>query len=350
MTKDANAVVAKVRSMYGKMLTTVQYDELLRKQSVQEISAYLKDKTVYRSALAGVQDTEVHRGQLELLLHKDVLYQYVRLVKYVHAENNVYAYIIMDMEIETILSRIRDIISSREVDDYIASVPSFVQPYVSFNIFDMVNVNNMEQLIEFLKNTPYASVLKTCKKHLEAVGQNSQSINYTAYETVLRTYYFEELLKKAEKNKSASARKQLRELITMRAETMNLNTIQRMKTYFHEDTSKIRSVLLPFRCKLTQRQLDALIEARDEQTFRRELSTTYYGKRISEDAAFIENETDNMRYRLNMHMLRFSTDPQVVFMAFMLLREMETENIVRIIEGVRYQRAPEKIQQLLYRA
>ncbi len=336
--------------MYGKMLSPAQYDELLRKQSVQEISAYLKDKTAYRSALAGVQDSAVHRGQLELLLHKDVLYQYVRLVKYVHAKDNVYAYIIMDMEIETILSRFRDIISSREVDDYITTLPSFIQPYVSFNIFDMAHVNSVEQMCEFLKDTPYGPVIRECKERLTASGHDTQQIDYTAYEMALRNYYFKTLLKRAEKNKSRTAREQLRELITMRAETMNINTIYRLKTYFDEQPQTIRSVILPFHCRLSQRQLDALIEARDEQTFRRELSTSYYGKHISEDAKFIENETDNMRYRLDLHMLRFSTDPQVVFMAFMLLRGMETENIVRIVEGVRYQRAPEKIQQLLYRA
>lgn len=347
MANYANAVIAKARAMFGQMLSPAQYDELLRKQSVQEISAYLKEKTTYRSALAGVQDSEVHRGQLEMLLHKDVLYQYVRLVNYVRAKDSVYEYIIMDMEIETILSRLRDLISSREEDDYITSLPSFIQPYVSFNIFDMAHVDSVEQMAEFLKGTPYGPVIRACKERLD---KQDGRIDYTAYEMALRNYYFSTLLERARKNESGAAYDQLRELITMRAETMNLNTIYRMKTYFGAQPEQIRAVILPFRCKLSRRELDALIEARDEQAFRKGLSGTVYGKHLPEDAKFLENETDNMRYRLDLHMLRFSTDPQVVFMAFMLLRGMETENIVRIIEGVRYQRAPEKIQQLLYRA
>jgi hypothetical protein len=39
-----------------------------------------------------------------------------------------------------------------------------------------------------------------------------------------------------------------------------------------------------------------------------------------------------------------------IYMAFKLLRGMETENIVRIIDGVRYLRAPEKIQAASLRA
>ena len=41
MNRSANAALAKVRAMYGQMLTRTQYDDLIRRQSVQEISAYL---------------------------------------------------------------------------------------------------------------------------------------------------------------------------------------------------------------------------------------------------------------------------------------------------------------------
>ena len=71
MPQYANAIMTKCRAIYGNMLSPAQYDELLRKQSVQEIAAFLKEKTSYAPALAGVQESTVHRGQLESLLHKD---------------------------------------------------------------------------------------------------------------------------------------------------------------------------------------------------------------------------------------------------------------------------------------
>ena len=45
--------------------------------------------------------------------------------------------------------------------------------------------------------------------------------------------------------------------------------------------------------------------------------------------------------------MRFATDPQVVYTAYMMLRTMETEDIVRIIEGVRYRMPPDRIEKLL---
>ena len=70
MAQYANAVISKARAMYGQMLSPAQYDDLLRKQNVQEISAYLREKTPYRAALEGVQDSTIHRRQLENLLHR----------------------------------------------------------------------------------------------------------------------------------------------------------------------------------------------------------------------------------------------------------------------------------------
>ena len=55
MQHSENAVAAKARAAFGRMLTSSQYDELLRKQSVQEISAYLREHTAYAQALEGVR-------------------------------------------------------------------------------------------------------------------------------------------------------------------------------------------------------------------------------------------------------------------------------------------------------
>lgn len=120
MAQYANAVISKARAMYGQMLSPAQYDDLLRKQNVQEISAYLREKTPYRAALEGVQDSTIHRRQLENLLHRDLFYQYVRLAKYVREKDSIYQYIVMDLEIELILSSLRNIISD-EQEDFVAS-------------------------------------------------------------------------------------------------------------------------------------------------------------------------------------------------------------------------------------
>ncbi len=346
MAQYANAVISKARAMYGQMLSPAQYDDLLRKQNVQEISAYLREKTPYRAALEGVQDSTIHRRQLENLLHRDLFYQYVRLAKYVREKDSIYQYIVMDLEIELILSSLRNIISD-EQEDFVASLPTFMQPYASFNILGLAGARSLDEVIEAVAGTVYEPVLRRCRKQYPPDGN---TLRYTRYELALRTCYFSTLLERAKRETRGRASAELRELITMRAELMNLNTIYRMKTYFQADADRIRVTMLPFYSRLRPRQLEEMVSARDTQAFLKLLSATPYGRRIDPETGFFEGETDGVRYRATRRLLRFSTSPEVVYTAFMLLRSMETEDIVRIIEGVRYGLPPEKIEKLLYKA
>ena len=344
MQHSENAVAAKARAAFGRMLTSSQYDELLRKQSVQEISAYLREHTAYAQALEGVQDSAIHRGRLETLLRRDLFYQYARLTHYVPGAGAIYGYIVPDMEIELILSALRVIISGS--GDLLAALPSFMQSYARFDLVALAQAKTLDGLIEAVRATPYEAILRACREQYPPQGG---SLRFTRYEVALRTYYFESMLLRAARAPKHAA-KQLSGLIRMRAELMNLNTIFRMKTYFNADAGRIRATLLPYHWRIRPRQMQAMIEAKDTQTFMKLLSQTALGRQINSQAAFIELETERVRYHETLRTLRFATEPQVVYLAFMLLRAMETEDIIRIIEGVRYRLPPERIGAMLARS
>ena len=164
---------------------------------------------------------------------------------------------------------------------------------------------------------------------------------------LFRSYYYTTLLGYCAKLHGES-RRQVQELISLRAETSNLNTIFRLKTTFQAPPERIRKMLLPVRCRIGEKQLDRLVEARDAQTFMKMLcSISPYKRALSPEMNYIESGTEAIRCGLIRHKLHFSTDPQVVFLAFILLRQIEAENIIRVIEGVRYQLPPERIGSLL---
>ena len=342
MNRSANAALAKVRAMYGQMLTRTQYDDLIRRQSVQEISAYLREKTSYAAALSGVQDSAIHRGQLANLLHKDLFHQYIRLVRFLGPHHHMGFYVVMDMEINLILTCMRDLISGHP-GTMVAEIPAFMSAYASFDLFALAQVRDFSQLLETVANTPYGTVLRQCAQADVRDGR----VDYTAVEVALRTYYYTTLLGYCAKLHGES-RRQVQELISLRAETSNLNTIFRLKTTFQAPPERIRKMLLPVRCRIGEKQLDRLVEARDAQTFMKMLcSISPYKRALSPEMNYIESGTEAIRCGLIRHKLHFSTDPQVVFLAFILLRQIEAENIIRVIEGVRYQLPPERIGSLL---
>ena len=69
---SALAVVPKAKAIAARRLTKTEYAELMRKHSVLEIVAYLKEHPYFRHSLAGLDSADVHREQLEQALNKDI--------------------------------------------------------------------------------------------------------------------------------------------------------------------------------------------------------------------------------------------------------------------------------------
>ena len=72
MSQASNVLLTKSRAMFGKRLTGQNVSELLNCQTVTEVAAYLKNNTHYSYALRNIDDSNVHRGQLEAALDDDV--------------------------------------------------------------------------------------------------------------------------------------------------------------------------------------------------------------------------------------------------------------------------------------
>lgn len=346
MTHEANAVLSKVRGMYGRMLGPAQYEELLRKQSLQEISAYLREKTSYAHALAGVQDSSVHRGLLEDLLERDQFYQYERLIHYIDPQKGIWRIITLNLEVELLLSCLRAIISGRPGTGLLADLPTALQPWVRFKMVDLARAQTVEQLAQVLKGTPYGPIFEELLRKYPPLP--NRKVRYTSIEMGLRSVYFSTLLEWVDQWVRGEAAAQLRELIGLRAELLNLSALWRVKTYFPQVETGWVQQMLPFRCKLTPREWQAMVKAKDRAALEALIRQSWYGRRMPlEEGEPIEVLAGRLRCQVCRRMLRFSTDPQVVYTAYMMLRTMETEDIVRIIEGIRYKMPLDRIDKLL---
>lgn len=345
MMKYNNAVITKARAIYGRMLSQAQYDELIHKKSVPEISTYLYEHTTYRTALQGVQHSYVHRGQLENLLRRDMFYQYVRLGRYAGTQESLFRYIVSEMEIELVLSALQCVLAQSR-KDFIAGLPSFVSDYLSFDLIALASASSFEEIIAVLEQTPYAAVLRRAKAQTDLQSPT----RFAQLESALRSFHMHTLLDNQKGHPSGKTAQQLRDLITLEAELLNLNALYRLKRFFRLPSAQLQSLMLPFRFRISRQALAELVESSDDKAFLTELAKTSYGRLIDlQSSTFFDENTALLRYKFARRLLHFSSDPRVVFMAFALLRKMETENIIRIIEGVRYGLSPDKIERLLIR-
>lgn len=336
-----NAILTKLRSMYGSSITSDEYLELLRKRSVGEIAAFLKSKPGYDRTLSSVNEGSIHRGRLEHLLHKSIFEKYERLYRYDTSPNRgFFGFVIKQFEIDEIL-RCMLYLGTENPEDFIAEIPTFMSKYASFDILSLASVKSYKQLIEVLEHTPYAKILAEHKIEKD-------NVDYTACEISLRNYFYLAELEEIKKFYHGATEKNLTELIKTSIELQNISIIFRAKLYYKKTDEQIYDMLCQIKNKLSKDKMAQLFECEDEDSFLKVLFSSYYGKYLPKDSYVdIENFSRRIKYLKDKQFIRFSTSSPVALYAFVDLCNIELFNITNIIEGIRYKVPMADIQRLL---
>lgn len=345
MNMASGVIVAKAKSMHGEQLQKEQYHELLHKRSVAEIAGYLKHETQYAEALKDVRENNIHRGQLENILRQDMFKKTMKLYRYADSSQKKYYQLPMQqIEIDLILSRIRVLIS-REYEDAIAEFPIFLKAYTSFDLLRLGNVHTYDDLLDVLKKTMYYEPLLQFRV---AKGKEN-NIDYTGIETLLHQQYYAHTFQVIDKVLKGSSHKAVKELYQLEVELSNITKIYRFKKYFNAREDVIRDSLVPVRCRLSTNQLEELIAQPNAQAFLKKLQGSMYDLGIDDHAShiFIEHYTARYLFEKARKNVYYSSDAPLVYTSYLLLENRQLENIINIIEGVRYSVQVEDIEKML---
>ncbi len=340
---SSNTISAKAKSMYGKRLTDANYQDMLRRSNVTEIAAYLKENTAYSAALAQVDIHNVHRGQLENILMRELFNKYTKLCRYnFTGDNGFYGYLVLQYEIEQILKCILSL-NAKTMADFILDLPAFLISHASFDLLALAKVRSFDELLEVLGHTPYREILKPF------FPKGDELIDYSSCEKALMTYHYDYLLGVIRKKFHGQTKKDLEKVIKVNVTLSNLMTIYRLKRYFDADKADISEAVLPFEFKLNKNTLQQMIEAKTVDDFFDVFDQCYYGKnnKAEEGSLGFEHHLSQIIYLYNKKLMRFSTSPPAVLYAFIILNSTEVKNIIKIIEGIRYQIPISQIQNLL---
>ena len=139
---SSNAILAKARAMYSHRLTELNYEELLKRRSNNDLVAYLKSETVYSGILSELKDGVVHRGQLEALLNKEIFLRLNRLIRFASKkEMEFYRLSVTELEYQLILTKAR-LINSDMYSGYEIEIPDYLNKYASYNLYGLLTVKD----------------------------------------------------------------------------------------------------------------------------------------------------------------------------------------------------------------
>ncbi|MEE1282120.1 MAG: V-type ATPase subunit, partial [Acutalibacteraceae bacterium] len=171
-------------------------------------------------------------------------------------------------------------------------------------------------------------------------------INLSAIENTLFNHMFKQVYAIIEKT-SGAEKKDLKKMFDANIDLRNFTRISRLKKYYQLEPDEIKKQLLPFG-SLKEKQLEALCNAQDEKELLSIINQTSAGRILAK----VEYNSDfeiprRALYQESYKRMYFSVNPSVVLVAYFALAETETENIIHIIEGVRYKVPDETVKKLL---
>lgn len=334
-----NALSSKAKAMYGKRLKEIDYENLLNMHSVSEVAEYLKQKSDYQQLLKDVRENTIHRGQLEALLKQNHFLKLQKLLRYVDLmKHPFYQMILIQEEVEQILSCIRSIMA-KQYQQFITHLPLFMNPYLHFDLYQLMEAKKVEDLIKVLSHSEYGNIL---------APYLSEKLDYSACEVALYRYLYEKRRAQIAKEFHGNTRKDLLNMLDTQMELKNVCIIYRMKEYFHMDKEQIRAKLILPHARLSSRMYETLLNAKDGKAVLSLLEASHYHLYTDEkEFVYIEYFCRKICYHLGKRFMYYANNAAVIYLAYNIQSDIEIENIINIIEGIRYQIPAERIAGLL---
>ena len=313
---SSNVILAKARAMYGKRLKTKDYQALLGCGTVGEVAAYLKQNTVYRDILTGVNEHNVHRGQLETLLRQKFFYDASSICRYeLSSGEHFAAYLIQSLEIEQIMHSLM-LLSLGRPKDYLFAMPVFLEKHTQINLSALADMRNFDDFLAAVAHSPYRKLLEPFRPH------DGEPVNLTVLENALYTYLYRNSFQIIEQHTKGRTKAEVREIFNDYLDLTNYSRIVRLKQYYHAEPDYIRSLLLPFGT-FSQEQINAMLAAPNVRQVNAVFRSLPLGKRIAQmEYNYADELPMRMLYKEGRHDIRFSVHPPVVMLSYIFLKSV----------------------------
>ena len=166
------------------------------------------------------------------------------------------------------------------------------------------------------------------------------------YEMTLDLYYFCHLWKQREKIARKKDLEELTKAWGSKFDMLNLQWIYRSKQYYHMTAADIYALIIPVHYRLSQAEVQALVEAEDMEAFRQLIGKTYYAKHFE---AFSAETMEAMYAQIMKHILSTASRSNPYSLAtvysYLYHKDHEINRLIIALECVRYSISPDEAMQ-----
>lgn len=340
---SSGAILSKTRAMFGRRLTDEDYTALASQRNLAGAATYLGNHEGYRDLFDGVNVSGLHRAEFEGILRHRHFGKFESLCRYELSIGEKFShYILLTTEIELITQTLSRVMSPRTEEAMVMTASPYLDRRLKLDLEAMGRAQSYDELLDAIKGSAFHGVMERLGWH--PTGE------LITYENALLGEFYRRIFAVIDESLHGEARDTLRDMFVSKIDLENLVRVIRFKEYFKGASPEvIRTSLIPHgnvmrdtAVRLAECENPAAVIALAEEMrpFRRKLDQLSRCRRIDE-------LPDRYMLKRGRHEIYFSPHPAVVMISYLTVAEIEIANIIKIIEGIRYELPASQIMELL---
>lgn len=341
-TASYYALSAKVHAMYGNRMTPEDYQQLLSKSSIPEAAAFLQAHRGYRTNLAGLATSSIHREDLETALRSVYVDEYRRIFSFMQMKDKeLMQFLLYRAEQAAILTAMRQLTSTNILEPAATWNP-VLKRQSTLDLPALQSASSFADIAHAAEHTIYGSALQRI-----LVGE-SKTPTQAFVDNMMQVVYYARLYKILGRNYTGQTKKVIKQSLDDETDLLNLVQFLRLKKYFPPEDIQRYSFPLPCSPKLRREYIQQLIAAHSyDDAFQLVLDGPYGSLFHSISPSGVEAYFYTLQYHFARRQLRAATPTVYTPIAYLTLKEIELRNIISIIECIRYEADPRSFVTLI---
>jgi Archaeal/vacuolar-type H+-ATPase subunit C len=292
---------------------------------------YLKTHTNYQAILSSHDESSIHRSDFEKMVQDYLSIIYQKLFKFTTGDNRrFFEYIFMRYEIEILKRILRSLETHDDTVKEDELNPFFIK-HSTVNYTKLIKTTTIHDFIVALSGSVYYNLLSPFLF-------NTEHLNTFSVEMTLDMYYFRTIQKNIDKLLKLDSKQGIEYSMGSEIDMLNIIWIYRCKKYYEAPTEIIFSYIIPYKRRLQKDIVKDLVKAKDMNEFYKIVrEKTPYGELVDNlNEKFIEENYDKLTYKISDSLGRRFPYSLAAMTAYNHMLEIESANIITLIEGVRY--------------
>lgn len=332
------ASYTRMRALKGRLLKKDYLTGLLQMSDIHSISSALDD-TVYGEQIRNAEDL----NQIEHGLKQDLIISYIKILVFLKGRPARFLEALLGkfelLNLKSIIRWLAGGPESRSVSELGPFVFSLGK-YHTIPIEEALKADDLESLMELMKNTPFARPLEIgYQQYLEAASESIDARRLFPMELALDLDYYERLWSALEAL-GPFDRYNAGRLLGIRYDTINLVWILRFKQYYNFSPEQIIQYTIPRGWRIRGDILREVIDSDDLMGSIKALRVSPYDNLLKsitqvDGSLVLGIELGFLRYLYRESVEAFTKFPlqAAPLLAFFICKEMQIRDIITVLAG-----------------